>query len=158
MLPDYSVVGDPMERAGLITYRPLAGDRTAVSLVLRQRRQQHVPRAVRDLEAASWRRPDARGDRSAGTEPEPRDVRAGMNLSSRSHPASRLLLAGARSLSPAARGSDDDDGGGSTSESYAGGRPGRDRGRPARPTPTSRPRQPRRGGADDATVARASRP
>ena len=52
VLPDYSVVGDPMERAGLIVCRPLADDRTSVSLVLRQRRQQHVPRAVRDLETA----------------------------------------------------------------------------------------------------------
>ncbi len=52
VLPDYSVAGDPMERSGLITVRPLANDSTSVSLVLRQRRQQHVPRPVRDLEAA----------------------------------------------------------------------------------------------------------
>lgn len=52
VLPDYSVTGDPMERSGLITVRPLANDSTSVSLVLRQRPQQHVPRAVRDLEAA----------------------------------------------------------------------------------------------------------
>jgi DNA-binding transcriptional LysR family regulator len=52
VLPDYSVAGDLMERAGLITTRPLAHDSTAVTLVLRQRRQQHVPRSVRDLESA----------------------------------------------------------------------------------------------------------
>jgi DNA-binding transcriptional LysR family regulator len=52
VLPDFSVVGDPMERAGLITHRPIAGDRTAVTLVLRQRRQQHVPAPVRDLQTA----------------------------------------------------------------------------------------------------------
>jgi DNA-binding transcriptional LysR family regulator len=52
VLPDYSVAGDPLERAGLITTRPLAHDSTAVTLVLRQRRQQHVPRPVRDLQAA----------------------------------------------------------------------------------------------------------
>lgn len=66
VLPDYSVVGDPMERAGLITYRPLAGDRTAVSLVLRQRGRQHVPRPVRDLEQALVAR--ARAHRRPGTE------------------------------------------------------------------------------------------
>ena len=37
VLPDYSVSGDPMERAGLITPRPIAGDRTAITLVLRSR-------------------------------------------------------------------------------------------------------------------------
>ncbi|MSZ76480.1 MAG: LysR family transcriptional regulator [Actinobacteria bacterium] len=49
VLPDYSVVGDPMERAGLITCRPIAGDRTVVTLVLRHRRLDHVPSQVRDL-------------------------------------------------------------------------------------------------------------
>jgi DNA-binding transcriptional LysR family regulator len=51
VLPHYSVAGDPLERAGLITYRPLRYDATAVTLVLRQRRQQHVPLPVRDLAA-----------------------------------------------------------------------------------------------------------
>ncbi|MDO9456850.1 LysR family transcriptional regulator [Nocardioides sp.] len=37
LLPDYSVIGDPLERAGLITTRPIAGDQTVVTLVLRQR-------------------------------------------------------------------------------------------------------------------------
>ena len=68
VLPDYSVVGDPMERAGLVTCRPLAGDRTSVSLVLRQRRQQHVPRAVRDLEAALLTLARAQRHQSPGTE------------------------------------------------------------------------------------------
>ncbi len=70
VLPDYSVVGDPLERAGVITHRPLAGDRTAVTLVLRQRRQRHPPAAVRDLEAALVSR--ARGYRTGtakGTSP-----------------------------------------------------------------------------------------
>ncbi|SDD58641.1 LysR family transcriptional regulator [Nocardioides lianchengensis] len=52
VLPHYSVAGDPLERAGLITHRPLRHDSTAVTLVLRQRRQQHVPQPVRDLAAA----------------------------------------------------------------------------------------------------------
>lgn len=49
LLPDYSVAGDPLERAGLITRRPVAGDRTVVTLVLVRRRLDHVPQAVRDL-------------------------------------------------------------------------------------------------------------
>ncbi|MEP9361975.1 LysR family transcriptional regulator [Nocardioides sp. CN2-186] len=68
VLPDYSVVGDPMERAGLITYRPIDGDSTGVSLVLRQRRQQHVPRSVRDLEGALVSRSRAHRHGSAGTD------------------------------------------------------------------------------------------
>ncbi|MGN0063772.1 MAG: LysR family transcriptional regulator [Nocardioides sp.] len=49
MLPDYSVVGDPLHTAGLITARPIAGDRTTVTLVLQHRRQQ-PPLRVRDLQ------------------------------------------------------------------------------------------------------------
>lgn len=52
VLPHYTVAGDPLERAGLITSRPLRHDATDVRLVLRQRRQQHVPLPVRDLTAA----------------------------------------------------------------------------------------------------------
>lgn len=52
LLPDYSVVGDPLERAGLITTRPIAGDRTVVTLVLRQRAAVSVPVQVRALHAA----------------------------------------------------------------------------------------------------------
>ncbi|MET0839623.1 MAG: hypothetical protein ABWY19_12620, partial [Marmoricola sp.] len=41
--------GDPMERAGLITTRPIAGDRTVVRLSLQQRRQRRVAEAVTGL-------------------------------------------------------------------------------------------------------------
>ncbi|MEB8338065.1 LysR family transcriptional regulator [Streptomyces endophyticus] len=51
LLPDFSVAGDPLERAGLITYRPLVDDTTRVLVVL-QCRTGAVPRAVRDLHAA----------------------------------------------------------------------------------------------------------
>ena len=51
VLPDYSVVGDPLERAGLIVTRPIAGDRTLVRLSLQQRRQRRVPEAVTGLVA-----------------------------------------------------------------------------------------------------------
>ncbi len=50
VLPDYSVLGDPMERAGLIVARPIEDDRTAVTLVLRHRAGEHAPRPVRDLQ------------------------------------------------------------------------------------------------------------
>ena len=52
VLPDYSVTDDPLERAGLITTRPIAGDTTRVTLVLQQRKTEHVPAAVRELHAA----------------------------------------------------------------------------------------------------------
>ncbi|WP_067439151.1 LysR family transcriptional regulator [Nocardioides jensenii] len=51
VLPDYSVIGDPMERAGLITHRPISGDETGVGLVMLQRRGEHLPQSVRDLQA-----------------------------------------------------------------------------------------------------------
>jgi DNA-binding transcriptional LysR family regulator len=49
VLPEYSVVGDPLERAGLITTRPIAGDRTVVRLSLQHRRQRVVSDAVSGL-------------------------------------------------------------------------------------------------------------
>lgn len=54
VLPDYSVVGDPLERAGLILARPIAGDRTTVTLVVRQRSSDRAPgpRQVRELHTA----------------------------------------------------------------------------------------------------------
>jgi DNA-binding transcriptional LysR family regulator len=55
VLPDYSVVGDPLERAGLITTRPIAGDRTVVRLSLQYRRQRRVAEANAGL-VAEFRR------------------------------------------------------------------------------------------------------
>ncbi|MYX47177.1 LysR family transcriptional regulator substrate-binding protein [Streptomyces sp. GMY01] len=49
VLPDFSVVGDPLERQGLITHRPVAGDGTRVLLMLQRRRAESVPRAAQDL-------------------------------------------------------------------------------------------------------------
>lgn len=49
VLPDFSVVGDPLERAGTIVHRPLAGDATGVVLTLQRRRAEAVPQAARDL-------------------------------------------------------------------------------------------------------------
>ena len=65
VLPDYSVAGDPLERAGLITHRPIEDDHTTVTLVLRHRRPDHVPVQVRDLRdlLVELARDDRRGAR-----------------------------------------------------------------------------------------------
>jgi DNA-binding transcriptional LysR family regulator len=62
VLPDFSVAGDPLERRGLITYRPLDLGSTdaGVRLVVQRRRSGSVPQAARDLHrilverARSW--------------------------------------------------------------------------------------------------------
>jgi DNA-binding transcriptional LysR family regulator len=46
VLPDYSVVGGPLERAGLITTRPIAGDTTEVRLTLQTRRRRRTAETV----------------------------------------------------------------------------------------------------------------
>ncbi len=52
VLPDYSIVGDPLERDGTITWRPLDVADDQVVLVLQRSRSRHLPQAVRRLEAA----------------------------------------------------------------------------------------------------------
>jgi DNA-binding transcriptional LysR family regulator len=49
VLPDYSVHGDPLERAGLIVARPIADDDTTVTMTVVWRRQARVPVVVRDM-------------------------------------------------------------------------------------------------------------
>jgi DNA-binding transcriptional LysR family regulator len=49
VLPDFSVIGDPLEQRGLITWRPLADDGTHVQLVIQRARTGSPPRAVQDL-------------------------------------------------------------------------------------------------------------
>ncbi|AIS01848.1 LysR family transcriptional regulator [Streptomyces glaucescens] len=61
VLPDFSVVGDPLERRGAITVRPLAGDSTDVLLVLQSRPSGPVARAVSDLHALFVRNARAHG-------------------------------------------------------------------------------------------------
>ncbi|MFF0341706.1 LysR family transcriptional regulator [Kribbella sp. NPDC004875] len=51
VLPDYSVTDDLLTRTGLITSRPIADDRTAVTMVVLQRRESRPTRAVQDLVA-----------------------------------------------------------------------------------------------------------
>ena len=52
LLPDYSVIDDPLERAGLIIPRPIAGDATRVTMTLLHRRTTSTPEAVRSVVAA----------------------------------------------------------------------------------------------------------
>jgi DNA-binding transcriptional LysR family regulator len=52
VLPDFSVVGDPLHVDGTLTWRPIAGRRDPVTLVVQRRRARHVPEAVGHLEAA----------------------------------------------------------------------------------------------------------
>ncbi|MCX4878569.1 MULTISPECIES: LysR family transcriptional regulator [unclassified Streptomyces] len=49
VLPDFSIIGDPLERQGTITYRPIADDTTRVLLMLQRRRAESVPRAAQNL-------------------------------------------------------------------------------------------------------------
>jgi DNA-binding transcriptional LysR family regulator len=49
VLPDFSVAGDPLERAGLLTTRPILGDTTTVTMVLLHRRRSPAADTVRDL-------------------------------------------------------------------------------------------------------------
>jgi DNA-binding transcriptional LysR family regulator len=49
VLPNYSVHGDPLERAGLIVARPIANDRTTVTMAALRRRQTRVTPIVRDM-------------------------------------------------------------------------------------------------------------
>lgn len=49
VLPDYSVRGDPLERAGLITSRPVAGDDTHLTLVAEHSRRGQPLAVVRAL-------------------------------------------------------------------------------------------------------------
>jgi len=51
VLPDFSVAGDPLERAGLIVARPLARDMSSVTMVCLHRRRSPTPAAVADLVA-----------------------------------------------------------------------------------------------------------
>ncbi|GAB3855993.1 LysR family transcriptional regulator [Nocardioides maradonensis] len=51
VLPDYSVHGDPLHRAGLLDTRPVADDHTVVRLILRERRTEQAPLPVREFQA-----------------------------------------------------------------------------------------------------------
>ncbi|MGW2278476.1 LysR family transcriptional regulator [Streptomyces sp. NPDC001770] len=49
VLPDFSVLGDPLERAGVLVSRPLSDDTTRVLVVVQRPRSGSFPRAAREL-------------------------------------------------------------------------------------------------------------
>jgi DNA-binding transcriptional LysR family regulator len=51
VLPDFSLIDDPLERGGQITWRPLRDDDTEVWLVIQRPRSGSHPRAARNLHA-----------------------------------------------------------------------------------------------------------
>ncbi len=67
VLPDYSVYGDPLERAGLIVARPIADDQTTVTMVALRRRQTRVTPIVGDM-IQHLRNHAVRGQHGAGSE------------------------------------------------------------------------------------------
>jgi DNA-binding transcriptional LysR family regulator len=50
ILPDYSIVGDPLHTAGVITARPLAEEVPPVMMLMLRRRYERVPAAILDFE------------------------------------------------------------------------------------------------------------
>ncbi len=52
ILPDFSITGDPLVRAGVLTTRPILTDQTTVTLLMLRRRAERVPEPVRDLQTA----------------------------------------------------------------------------------------------------------
>ncbi|GHB32751.1 hypothetical protein GCM10010306_027610 [Streptomyces umbrinus] len=66
VLPDFSVIDDPLERQGSIVCRPLADDSTRVLLMLQRRKADSVPRAAHDLHEAFVHRAAALGGTVTG--------------------------------------------------------------------------------------------
>ncbi len=56
LLPDFTVMGHPLEQSGVITYRPLEGTAPTVTLVACLRNGVHQPEALRALHTALLRR------------------------------------------------------------------------------------------------------
>jgi DNA-binding transcriptional LysR family regulator len=52
VLPDFSIVADPLVDAGVLTTRPIRTDQTTVTLLMLRRRAERVPDPVRDLQQA----------------------------------------------------------------------------------------------------------
>jgi hypothetical protein len=61
------VIGDPLEQAGVITWRPLADDQTGVELVIQRARSGSIPLAARDLHGIFVERARAYSTTADGT-------------------------------------------------------------------------------------------
>ncbi len=71
VLPDFSVCGDPLERQGLITHRPVAADAPRVLLMLQRRKAESEPQAARDLHEVFVRTARELGGTLTGACPRP---------------------------------------------------------------------------------------
>jgi DNA-binding transcriptional LysR family regulator len=69
VLPDFSVIGDPLELRGDITWRPIADDGTEIRLVMQRARAASPTRAARDLHGIFINR--ARAHSTQPTAPAP---------------------------------------------------------------------------------------
>jgi hypothetical protein len=63
VLPDFSVIDDPLETRGIISYRPLDDEQATVQLVVQRLRSGSPPRAAHDLHRIFVRRARAAGSR-----------------------------------------------------------------------------------------------
>jgi DNA-binding transcriptional LysR family regulator len=70
VLPDFSVIGDPLEMRGVIAWRSLAEDRTRVLLVIQRPRSGSPTRAVRDLHRMFTQRARILGASLASASPD----------------------------------------------------------------------------------------
>ena len=52
ILPDFSISGDPLVRAGVLTTRPILTDQTTVTLLMLRRRAERTSEPLRDLQTA----------------------------------------------------------------------------------------------------------
>lgn len=52
VLPDFSITGDPLVRAGVLTTRPILTDQTTVTLLMLRRRAERTSEPLRDLQTA----------------------------------------------------------------------------------------------------------
>ncbi len=74
VLPEFSVRGDPLERLGVLAYRPIAGDDTVVTLMLLTRRDRKPNQQVQTLYdgLVTQARRLSREDRVSPARPRPR--------------------------------------------------------------------------------------
>jgi DNA-binding transcriptional LysR family regulator len=71
LLPDYSLVDDPLTTAGIVTHRPLSAEAATISLALLQRRTRRSPESVAELRRALVQRARVYQARSVGDDATP---------------------------------------------------------------------------------------
>lgn len=86
VLPDYSVLGDPLHESGLLTHRPLVGIEAVVTLVLWRRRRRAADRNALALATALLRRCRDTG-RAIGSDGEGPAARRSLSPTAEAEPA-----------------------------------------------------------------------